>query len=118
MTYVSGDGNLDPFGSKYSHCFLDSLVSTCVQLLDKLQDHFFTVSHFVYEFVEFGIFLGHQQSSILSNKLLDQLDVTAAAGAWSLHTLLADNLYFFLSIVFPSKHLRKGMRILDFNDAL
>ena len=52
-------------------------------LLDKLEDHFDTrqavrsVSHFVYEFVEFVIVLGHGQSPILSNKPLDKLDVTA-----------------------------------------
>jgi hypothetical protein len=64
-------------------------------LLDKLEDHFDTrqavrsVSHFVYEFVEFVIVLdmdralsfvivlGHGQSSILSKKPLDKLDVTA-----------------------------------------
>jgi hypothetical protein len=36
-----------------------------------------SVSHFVYEIVEFGIFLGHRQSSILSNKPLDKVDVTS-----------------------------------------
>jgi hypothetical protein len=49
----------------------------------KLEDHFDTrqsvrsVSHFVYEFVEFVIVLGHGQNPILSNKPLDKLDVTA-----------------------------------------
>ncbi len=76
-------GTLDPFGSKYNHYFLDSLVSPCLYLLDKLQDHFETRqvvcsgSHFVYEFVEFVIFLGRRQSSILSNMPLNKLDVTA-----------------------------------------
>ena len=32
--------------------------------------------HFVYEFVEFVIVLGHGQSPILSNKPLDKLEVT------------------------------------------
>jgi hypothetical protein len=35
-----------------------------------------SVSHFVYEFVEFVIVVGHGQSPILSNKTLDKLDVT------------------------------------------
>ncbi len=54
-----------------------------LHLLDKLEDHFDTrqavrsVSHFVYEFFEFVIVLGHGQSPILSNKPLDKLDVTA-----------------------------------------
>ena len=52
-------------------------------VLDKLEDHFDTrqavrsVSHFVCEFVEFVIVLGHGQSPILSKKPLDKLDVTA-----------------------------------------
>jgi hypothetical protein len=53
-----------------------------LHLLDKLEDHFDTrqavrsVSHFVYEFVEFVIVLGHGQRPILSNKPLDKFDVT------------------------------------------
>ena len=53
-------------------------------LFDKIEDHFDTrqvvrsVSHFVYEFVEFVIVLGHGQSPILSNKTFDKLDVTSA----------------------------------------
>jgi hypothetical protein len=43
-------------------------------LIDLIVD---SVSHFVYEFVEFVIVLGHGQSPILSNKPLDKLDVTA-----------------------------------------
>ena len=59
-------------------------VSPCLYLIDKLQDHFetrhvvYSVSHFVYEFVEFVIFLGRRQSSILSNKPLNKLDVKAS----------------------------------------
>jgi hypothetical protein len=77
-------GNLAPFGNKYNHYFLDSLVSPCLYLIDKLQDHFetrqvvYSVSHFVYEIVEFVIFLGRRQSSILSNKPLNKLDVKAS----------------------------------------
>ena len=58
------------------------LSSPQLHLFDKLEDHFDTrqavrsVSHFVYEFVEFVIVLGHGQSPILSNKPLDKLDVT------------------------------------------
>jgi hypothetical protein len=59
------------------------MVISWMHLLDKLEDHFDTrqvvrsVSHFVYEFVEFVIVLGHGQSPILSSKPLDKLDVTA-----------------------------------------
>jgi hypothetical protein len=65
-----------------NHYFLDSLVSPWLHLADKIEDHFDTrqvvrsVSHFVYEFVEFVIVLGHGQSPILSNKPLDKLDAT------------------------------------------
>ena len=81
IQYIIGDGNLDPFGRKYIHYFLDSLVSPCLQLLDKIEDRFDTrqvirsVSHFVYELVEFVIVLGHGQRPILSNKSFDKFDV-------------------------------------------
>ena len=46
IPYINGDGNLDPFGSKYIHYFLDSLVSPCLHLLDTLEASlFFRTSH-------------------------------------------------------------------------
>jgi hypothetical protein len=54
-----------------------SLVCLWMYLFDKFEDHFDTrqvlrsVSHFVNEFVEFVIVLGHGQSPILSSSFLD-----------------------------------------------
>ncbi len=74
---------LIPSTASAATIFLILSVSPSLHLLDKLEDQFDTrqavrsVSHFVYEFVEFVIVLGHGQNSILSNKPLDKLDVTA-----------------------------------------
>jgi hypothetical protein len=75
--YISDDTNLDPFDSSWRYYFLDSLVSLCLYLIDKFEDHLDTrqvvrsVSHFVYEFVEFVIVLGHGQNPILSSSFMD-----------------------------------------------
>jgi hypothetical protein len=40
--YISGDVNLDPFDSSSRYYFLDSLVSLCLYMINKFEDHFDT----------------------------------------------------------------------------